>query len=230
MKILLIEDDILISDVVKRGFEKKENNYTVDIAHDGKLGLQMALESEYAVILLDIMLPGMDGWCVCEELRNQRIKTPILMLTARDGISDRVYGLDIGADDYLSKPFDFAELLARVRALIRREKPYKAKVMRIGDLIIDTSSHQVIVGNQEIHLSSREYTLLEALARNVGHILSREMIQYRVWNDEYSTSNTAEVYIGLLRKKIDVNREVKLIHTIHGEGYMLVAPDNKDRL
>ena len=190
----------------------------------GRTGLQMAQEGEYALLLLDIMLPGLDGWRICEELRAKRIQTPILMLTARDAVPDRVRGLELGADDYLPKPFDFTELLARIRALLRREKPYKARVMHIGDLMINTASHQVMRGEEEIHLTQREYTLLEALARHEGHVVSRETIQYRVWNDELSTSNTAEVYIGLLRKKIDTNREVKLIHTIHGEGYMLRAP------
>lgn len=223
MKILLVEDDQLIRNVVKRGLEK-EHQFTVEVAEDGVTGLQMALEAEYAMILLDIMLPGMDGWRICEELRAKRIQTPILMLTARDAVQDRVYGLELGADDYLPKPFDFSELQARIRALLRREKPYKARVMHIADLTIDTTTHRVTRSNDEIHLTPREYSLLEALARNVGHVLSRDTIQYRVWNDDNSTSNTAEVYIGLLRKKIDANYTLKLIQTIHGEGYMLVAP------
>jgi DNA-binding response OmpR family regulator len=223
MKILLIEDDALIQEVVKRGLEKHQQ-YTVDVAADGTTGLRMALEAEYAVILLDVMLPGLDGWCVCEELRARRLRTPILMLTARDAVADRVYGLELGADDYLPKPFDFSELLARIRALLRREKPYKAQVMQIADLTIDTVTHRVTRGEDEIHLSPREYALLEALARHVGHVLSRETIQYRVWNDDNSTSNTAEVYIGLLRKKIDAPYPVKLIQTVYGEGYMLIAP------
>jgi len=227
MKILLIEDDQLIRDVVKRGLEKG-HQYTVETAEDGIHGLRMALEAEYALILLDIMLPGMDGWRVCEELRAKRLSTPILMLTARDAVSDRVRGLEIGADDYLPKPFDFTELLARIHALLRREKPYKARVMRIADLTIDSSTHRVTRGDEEIHLSQREYTLLEALARNEGHVLSRDTIQYRVWNDDNSTSNTAEVYIGMLRKKIDANHPVKLIQTVHGEGYRLRASARED--
>ena len=226
MKILLIEDDVLIRDVIKRGLEKG-HQYIVDMAADGVSGLRMALEAEYAVILLDIMLPGMDGWHVCETLRAKRISTPILMLTARDAVSDRVYGLELGADDYLSKPFDFSELQARIRALLRREKPYKASIMHIANLTINTATRLVMRGDAVIHLSLREYALLEALARQEGHVLSRDTIQYRVWNDENSTSNTAEVYIGLLRKKIDANHEVKLIQTIRGEGYMLAGPFNE---
>lgn len=228
MKILLVEDDQLIRNVVKRGLEK-DGTYTVEIAEDGIAGLRMALEAEYAVILLDIMLPGMDGWRVCEEIRSRRNRTPILMLTARDAVPDRVRGLELGADDYLPKPFDFSELLARIRALLRREKPYKARVMQIADLTIDTATHQVTRAGEEIRLSLREYTLLEALARNAGHTLSRETIQYRVWNDDQSTSNTAEVYIGLLRKKIDASHPVKLIQTVHGEGYRLTIPATEDR-
>ncbi|MHB9129543.1 MAG: response regulator transcription factor [Armatimonadota bacterium] len=223
MKILLIEDDQLIRDVVKRGLEK-EQLYTVETAEDGLTGLQMALESDYAVILLDIMLPDLDGFRICEELRAKRIQTPILMLTARDAVNDRVHGLDLGADDYLPKPFDFNELLARIRALLRREKPYKAHVMQIAHLTIDTDTRRVTCGDEDIILTPREYTLLEALARNEGHVLSRETIQYRVWNDDMSTSNTVEVYIGNLRKKIDANHDVKLIQTVYGGGYMLKAP------
>ncbi|MHB0937697.1 MAG: response regulator transcription factor [Armatimonadota bacterium] len=223
MKILLIEDDVLIQYVVRRGLEKHQQ-YRVEVAADGQTGLRMALEAEYALILLDVMLPGMDGWRICEELRARRIRTPILMLTARDAVSDRVYGLELGADDYLPKPFDFSELVARIRALLRREQPYKAQVMRIADLTIDTATRRVVRGDAEIHLSPREYTLLVALARNVGHVLSREVIQYRVWNDDTSTSNTAEVYIGMLRKKVDAGYPMKLIQTVYGEGYMLITP------
>lgn len=227
MKILLVEDDQLIRDVVKRGLEK-DHQFAVDVAEDGVTGLQMAQESEYAVILLDIMLPRMDGWRVCEEIRARRIGTPILMLTARDAVPDRVRGLESGADDYLPKPFDFTELLARIRALIRREKPYKARVLHVADLVINTASREVTRAGQTIQLSSREYTLLEALARHAGQVLNRETIQYRVWNDDNSTSNTAEVYIGLLRKKIDAQHAVKLIQTVHGEGYRLAAPAGEE--
>lgn len=223
MKILLIEDDALIRDVIRRGLEKG-HQYTVEMAEDGVTGLRMAQEAEYAVILLDIMLPGMDGWRICEALRAKRNPTPILMLTARDAVVDRVRGLELGADDYLTKPFDFSELQARIRALLRREKPYKARIMRIADLTINSATRVVTRGEEEIHLSLREYALLEALARNEGRALSRDAVQYRVWNDDSSTSNTVEVFIGLLRKKIDANHEVKLIHTVHGEGYMLKAP------
>ena len=220
MKVLLIEDDELIRDVIKRGLEK-ERRYDVDLASDGRSGLNMALEGEYALIILDLMLPQLDGWRVCEEIRAHRIPTPILMLTARSEISERIHGLDIGADDYLTKPFDFGELLARMRALLRRDKFYKARVLQIGHLEIDTNARRVLCNGEEIPLTQREYALLETLAMNEGHIVSRDTIQYRVWNNDDSTSNTVDVYIGMLRKKIDADRDTKLIHTIHGLGYML---------
>jgi DNA-binding response OmpR family regulator len=224
MKILLIEDDTLIRDVIARGLAE-DRLYAVETAADGSTGLRMALEADYAAIILDVMLPGLDGWRVCEELRARRIATPILMLTARDAVSDRVRGLELGADDYLTKPFDFTELLARVKALIRRDRPYRARVLHIGPLEIDTTAHSVVRDGAPILLTPREYALLEALAMHEGRVLSRDAIQYRVWNSEDSTSNTVDVYIGLLRKKIDADRPVKLIHTVHGMGYMLKAPE-----
>jgi DNA-binding response OmpR family regulator len=223
MKILLIEDDALIRDVISRGLEE-DRQYVVETAADGTTGLQMALDADYALIILDIMLPGLDGWHICQEVRARRIATPILMLTARDAVQDRIYGLDMGADDYLAKPFDFDELLARVRALIRRDKRYKARILRIAHLEIDTGAHIVTSDGEELTLTSREYALLEALAMNEGRVVGRDVIQYRIWNNDESTSNTVDVYIGLLRKKIDADRPVKLIHTVHGQGYMLKAP------
>jgi two-component system copper resistance phosphate regulon response regulator CusR len=220
MKILLIEDDVLISDVVKRGLEE-DRLYAVETAEDGPTGLRMALEGDYAVILLDIMLPGLDGWRICEALRAQRVHTPILMLTAHDAVQDRVRGLEMGADDYLPKPFVFDELLARIRALLRRDKLYKARQLHIDHLMIDTVTHRVTVEGEELALTPREYALLEALAMNEGRVMSRDAIQYRVWNNDECTSNTVDVYIGMLRKKLDADRPVKLIHTVHGAGYML---------
>lgn len=227
MKILLIEDDIPIRDVVKRGLEENKL-YSVDTASDGEIGLQMALDNEYSAVILDIMLPKLDGWTVCKELRSHRINTPVLMLTARDAVKDRVYGLEIGADDYLPKPFDFEELLARIKALIRRDMALKTQFIEIDGLKIDMTSQQVFDNGTEIFLSHREFALLEALARNEGRILSREAIQNRIWNSDDSFSNTVDVYISALRKKIDTNRNVKLIHTIYGTGYMLKKPELED--
>jgi two-component system copper resistance phosphate regulon response regulator CusR len=229
MRILLIEDEAPIAAVVKRGLETAQGSrFTVDVAADGETGLRMGLSGEYALIILDLMLPGRDGWSVCEALRGRRITTPVLMLTARDAVQDRVRGLETGADDYLPKPFDFTELLARVRALLRRDKVHKGRVIRIGDLEIDTVAGRVQRGGQEVHLTRREYTLLEALAANEGRVLSREVILERVWMDEDSYSNTVDVHIGLLRKKIDAGQPVRLIQTVHGVGYTLRAPDEAD--
>ena len=227
MKILLVEDDAPIREVVKRGLEENRL-YSVETAGDGEEGLRMALHNEYAAIILDLMLPKMDGWSVCEELRARRINTPILMLTARDAVKDRVRGLEIGADDYLPKPFDFDELIARVKALIRRDMVSRAQVLRIGHLEIDTSAHRVFSDGEEVVLRPREYDLLEALATNEGRVLSREAIQSRIWNSDESISNTVDVYIGLLRKKIDADRSVRLIHTVHGLGYMLKRPEPEE--
>jgi DNA-binding response OmpR family regulator len=223
LKILLVEDEGPIATVIKQGLE--EAHFRVVVAGDGETGLRMALQEEPALIILDLMLPGRDGWSVCQALRSRRVTTPILMLTARDAVEDRVLGLETGADDYLAKPFDFSELVARVRALLRRDKVHKSGVIRIVDLEIDTAAGIVRRAGQEVHLTRREYTLLEALAVNEGRILSREMIQERVWMDEESYSNTVDVHIGLLRKKIDAGSDVKLIQTVHGLGYTLRAPD-----
>jgi two-component system copper resistance phosphate regulon response regulator CusR len=227
MKILLIEDDALIRDVIQCGLEE-DHFYTLDTAEDGLTGLRMALEGTYAVIILDVMLPGMDGWKICETLRAQRIATSILMLTARDAVQDRVRGLTLGADDYLPKPFDFNELLARIRALLRRNTLYKAHILRIGHLEIDSVTRRVTYDGEEIMLTQREYALLETLAMNEGRVVSRDAIQYHVWNNDESTSNTVDVYIGMLRKKIDADRPVKLIHTMHGQGYMLKDPGPRE--
>jgi DNA-binding response OmpR family regulator len=224
MRILLIEDEIGIVNLIKQGLE--EANYRVDVARDGQAGLEMAQEQNYNLILLDIMLPGRDGFSVCEELRAMRNRVPILMLTARDTIQDKVRGLDTGADDYLPKPFNFQELLARVRALLRRDKVHKTRIIRVGDLEIDTAQHRVTRAGEEIHLSHREYELLEALAAHESMVLTREAIQERVWMNEEAYSNTVNVYIGMLRKKIDANHKVKLIQTVHGVGYTLRLPSD----
>ena len=224
MKILLIEDEAGIAGLIRRGLEGA--NYAVDVAGDGKVGLNMALDTVYNLIILDVMLPGLDGMRVCAELRAQKQRVPILMLTARDGIEDRVRGLDMGADDYLAKPFDFAELLARVRAQLRRDKVHRTRVIRVGDLEIDTAQRRVTRAGTEIGLSHREYELLEALASYESQVLTREAIQERIWQNEDSYSNTVDVYIGMLRKKIDAGQAVKLIHTVHGVGYTLRLPED----
>ena len=227
MKILLIEDEAAIAAVVRRGLEQAR--YQVEGAADGAQGLEMALNENFSLILLDLMLPKLNGWQVCEELRAQRCRTPILMLTARGQVLDRVKGLEMGADDYLAKPFEFIELLARVRALLRRDKIHKTRTFRVADLEIDTALHRVTRAGKEIALSPREYTLLEALASHEGQVLTREAIQDRVWMDEEAYSNTVDVYIGMLRKKIDADSEAKLIHTVRGAGYTLRRPDREEK-
>jgi DNA-binding response OmpR family regulator len=223
MKILVVEDDALIASTVKRGLERA--NYEVEVSHEGRGGLDMALEGSYSLILLDLMLPGMDGISICRSLRSRKVTTPILMLTARDSLEDRVEGLEIGADDYLVKPFEFPELLARIRALLRRDQAYKGSVIKVADLEIERVYRSVRRGGKEIHLSDREYTLLEALAANEGRVITRDFIRDRVWNDEDSFSNNVETYIKQLRKKIDVEPLPKLIHTVHGMGYTLRNPE-----
>jgi two-component system, OmpR family, copper resistance phosphate regulon response regulator CusR len=226
MRILVIDDEPEIADVVRRGLE--EARFDVDMAGDGATGLSLALDGEYALLVLDLMLPGLDGWQVCERLRARRSTVPILMLTARDGVRDRVKGLEIGADDYLPKPFEFDELLARVRALLRRDWIHRARIIRIADLEIDTTLRRVTRAGREIGLTKREYTLLEALASHEGQVLTREMIQERIWQDDESISNTVDVYIWALRKKIDAGYPMRLIHTVHGLGYVLRGPEEAE--
>ncbi len=228
MKVLLVEDEPGIASMIKRGLE--EARYSVDVATDGQTGLDMASLNLYGLVILDLMLPKIDGLRVCSELRAQRIRTPILMLTARDTVDDRVRGLDGGADDYLPKPFDFKELLARIRALLRRDKVHHTRTIRIGDLEIDTAQRRVTRAGVEIGLSHREYELLEALAAHESQVLTREAIQERIWMDEESYSNTVDVYIGMLRKKIDAVHPVKLIQTVRGSGYTLRLPEGEERL
>jgi DNA-binding response OmpR family regulator len=225
MKILLIEDEPEIAAVIKQGLE--EARYTVEVADNGATGFELALEGSYALIILDLMLPGMDGWQICQRLRARRDAVPILMLTARDAVDDRVRGLEMGADDYLPKPFAFRELKARVQALLRRDKIHKARTLRVADLEIDTGIQRVTRADQEIPLTQREYLLLEALATREGQVLTRDMIQLGVWRDDDSYSNTVDVHIRALRKKIDVEHEIKLIHTVHGRGYMVKGPDSE---
>ena len=223
MKLLVVEDDKAISRVLQRGLTQAQ--FEVDVAEDGAAGLEMALRGNYVALILDVMLPKMDGWQVCQELRERRNRIPILMLTALGDLDDKIHGLELGADDYLPKPFEFPELVARVRALLRRDKMHRTSVIRIADLEIDTAGRRVSRAGETIDLSHREYELLQALAAHEGRVLSRDLIQEQVWMAEDSFSNTVDVYIGLLRKKIDAGHEVKLIHTVRGSGYALRRPD-----
>ena len=228
MRILLVEDDEVIAERIKAGLERAR--FTVDVAFDGETGLQMARDGPYALLILDLMLPRRDGWSVCEALRLRRNPLPILMLTARGGVEERVRGLNTGADDYLPKPFDFNELLARVRALLRRDQIHKSRVIQIADLEIDPAARQVRRGGQEIVLTPREFALLEALARNEGRALTRDYILERVWGNDESYSNTVSFHVASLRKKIDAEHAVKLIQTVHGIGYALRGPEGEGTL
>ena len=222
MRILVVEDEAPIAEVISLGL--RQAGYVVDVAADGREGLVLAQSSRYGLILLDVMLPHLDGWAVCQRLREAGDPTPILMLTARDTVTDRVKGLETGADDYLPKPFDFRELLARVHALLRRDRVHKGRMIQAADLEIDTTLRRVTRAGREIALTPREYDLLEALAGHQGQTLTREVIQERVWLDDDSLSNTVDAYVRLLRRKIDADFDVKLIQTVHGVGYKLAVP------
>jgi len=220
MRIILVEDEKDLASIIKKGLE--ENGYSVDMAHDGEEGLYMAENYPADVIILDIMLPIMDGLTILKKLRAQEIKTPVLMLTAKDTVPDKIKGLDTGADDYLTKPFDFTELLARIRALMRRSGEVKESLIHVGDLEIDTATHEVRRDGKIILLSAKEYALLEYLAYRKGHVVSRFDITEHIYNEDFDLdSNVIDVYVNFLRKKIDKEFEKKLIHTVRGAGYIL---------
>ena len=221
MRVLIVEDERKISAYVKRGLE--EQGYAVDAAYTGTEALDFADAAPYDLILLDILLPEMDGLAVCRELRRKGNRTPVLMLTARDAIDDRVAGLDAGADDYLVKPFALKELLARLRALNRRSADVpKSPVLQLADLTLDTLTRRVKRGNKTIELAAKEYAVLECLLREPERVLTRTQIAEHVWNyDVFNQSNIVDVYIKNLRRKIDDGFEVKLIHTIRGAGYRI---------
>lgn len=221
MKILLVEDERKVANLIKKGFE--EEGLIVDIADDGEIALQKVSVENYDLIILDIMLPGKDGIEVLKEIRAKGIMKPIMMLTAKDSTTDKVLGLDAGADDYITKPFVFEELLARVRALLRRGHAIeKAQPIQIHDLVIDPVTRRVTRAGKEIELTSKEYGLLEYMARNKNRILTRTMIAENVWDYQFdSLTNIIDVYINYLRKKIDKDHQKKLIHTVRGVGYMI---------
>ncbi|HRK20324.1 MAG TPA: response regulator transcription factor [Fimbriimonadaceae bacterium] len=223
MKVLLVEDERPLGIATSRIL--RGEGYQVSWAEDGLKGLRAAKTDEFDLVILDVMLPEKNGWDVLAELRQAKVNVPVLMLTALDEVSDKVKGLDLGADDYLAKPFDMLELIARVKALLRRERTHRSRRIEIADLEIDIGARRVKRGGKEISLTRREYDLLEALASNEGRVLSRETIQERVWNDEESLSNTVDVFIGTLRKKLDAGFSKKLIHTVVGFGYVMRTED-----
>jgi DNA-binding response OmpR family regulator len=222
MRILIVEDDRKIANAVKKGLEQE--SFACDVSYDGKDGLGQARTIDYDLIVLDRMLPEMDGVDICRILREKKMKTPILMLTAKDRISDRVEGLNAGADDYLVKPFAFIELLARVRALLRRPSEIVENVLKVGDLMLNTHTFEVRRGDKAIELTSKEFALLEYLLRNPGRILTKDNIIAHVWDyDADILPNTVEVYIGYLRNKIDkpFPKNPEIIQTVRGFGYKL---------
>lgn len=223
MRVLVVEDERRLARLLRRVLE--EERYTVDEAYDGVEGEDLARTGVYDVIILDVMLPGRDGLTVCRNLRRDRVATPILMLTARDTVPDRVTGLDAGADDYLVKPFAFAELLARLRALTRRRTPELAPTrLEAADLVMDLVKHEVTRAGKVIDLTPREYALLEYFLRHPGHVLSRARLLEAVWRyDAEVTSNVVDIYVHYLREKIDRGYERKLLHTVRGAGYVLRA-------
>jgi two-component system copper resistance phosphate regulon response regulator CusR len=222
VRILLVEDESRVAAFVARGL--REQAYAVDIAADGEQAVYQASVNHYDLVVLDVMLPVKDGHTVCRELRAAGFRRPILMLTARDAVDDRVAGLDSGADDYLTKPFDFKELLARLRALLRRSADIRPPVARLADLVLDTASHEVRRGGKPVSLTAKEYALLEYLVLNKGRVVGREQIAQHVWDEAFDPfSNVIDVYVKRLRAKLDGGGQARLIHTRRGEGYILTA-------
>jgi heavy metal response regulator len=220
MRILVIEDEVKIAQFIKRGL--KEEGYAVDVAGDGEEGHFLLSSNEYDAIILDLMLPKIDGLALCRELRKGGNSTPIIMLTAKDTVKDKVKGLDSGADDYLPKPFAFEELLARVRVVLRKKDSRVQTQLKVEDLSLDLLTHKVTRADREIDLTVKEYALLEYLMRNAGNIVTRTMISEHVWDINFDTfTNVIDVYINYLRNKVDSGFENKMIHTVRGKGYLL---------
>ncbi len=222
MRVLVIEDETKVGSFIKRALE--EESYAVDLCEDGAQGLDMALTGTYDLIMIDLMLPSLPGLEVLTRLRKEKIQTPVLILTAQSKVDQRVKGLDAGADDYLTKPFAIDELLARVRALLRRGPAESPGIFQIDDLMLNPATREVTRGGQRIELTVKEYALLEYFMRHAGRVLTRPMISDHVWNQDFDTfTNVIDVYVNYLRNKIDRGRARKLIHTIRGSGYMLKA-------
>jgi DNA-binding response OmpR family regulator len=223
MRLLLVEDDVRISRFVAKGL--REQSYAVDVVTNGNDALYQAEINDYDVVILDVMIPGLDGFETCRALRAQGNRIPVLMLTARDGVDDRIKGLDSGADDYLTKPFEFGELLARLRALLRRPSELRPPQIVVGNLTLDTSAQTVKRGNTSIPLTTKEYALLEFLARNAGRVVGRAEIAEHVWDETFDPfSNLIEVYINRLRRKLGDDAAKPILQTRRGSGYLLLSP------
>jgi len=220
MRVLLVEDEKKVASFIKKGLE--EHGYAVDLASDGKIGLAMALDQLHDLVILDINLPEIDGLSVLRQIRDKQVVTPVLLLTIRATIEDKVIGLDTGADDYLSKPFSFEELMARVRALLRRRSDSKTPLLKVADLSLDPAARQVFRDGNRIELTSKEFAILEYFMRNAGRVLTRSMIINHAWDYDYEAeTNMVDVYINYLRKKMDAAYQPKLLHTIRGTGYVM---------
>lgn len=223
MRLLVAEDERDLNRLLQKVLTKA--GYTVDGCYDGEEAQLCLLGAEYDALVLDVMMPKKDGYTLVRELRAQGVDTPVLFLTARDSVADRVTGLDLGADDYLVKPFDFDELLARIRAITRKHVGQRTNTLTVADLTLDTARHQVARGGEEIPLLPKEFAILEYLMRHPGTVLSREQIEDRIWNYEYAgSSNNVDGYMSRLRKKIDGGREDKLLHTVRGMGWTIRPP------
>jgi DNA-binding response OmpR family regulator len=220
MRILVIEDEAKVASFIRRALE--EESYAVDLCADGPSGLEAAKSATYDVIILDVLLPGLSGLEVLKALRQGKVRTPVLILTARGETDQKVKGLDAGADDYLTKPFAIEELLARVRALLRRGVGEVTGLLQVDDLVLNPATREVTRGGHKIDLTAKEYALLEYMMRNAGRVLTRPMIAEHVWNLDFDTfTNVIDVYVNYLRNKIDCEHERKLIHTVRGSGYVL---------
>ena len=225
MRVLVVEDERDLNLLIRKVLTKA--GYTVDGCHDGEDAQLHLMGAEYDAILLDVMMPKMDGYALVEELRRRGDDTPVLFLTARDSVADRVRGLDLGADDYLVKPFDFDELLARIRAMTRKHAGQRTNRFTAGDLVLDAETRRVTRGGEELTLLPKEFSILEYLLRNKEKVLSREQIENRIWNYEYSgSSNNVDGYMSRLRRKIDGDRAQKLIHTVKGAGWVIREPQS----
>jgi DNA-binding response OmpR family regulator len=224
MRILLVEDERKVASFICQGLE--EEGHAVDLAKDGEAALDLLRGEPYDLVVLDVMLPRRDGFSVLRAARQAGLTAPVLMLTARDAVADKVVGLDLGADDYLTKPFAFEEFLARVRALLRRRDERREPVLRLADLALDPATREVTRGRRRVTLTAREYALLEYFLRNPGRVLTRPMLAEHVWGLDFdSESNVVDVYVGYLRRKIDGPGEPRLLHTVRGAGYALRQDD-----
>ncbi len=226
MRILLVEDEVSAARMLAKGL--REHTYAVDVVTDGEEALYRASINDYDLVILDVMLPRKDGFEVCRQIRAEGSAVPVLMLTARDSVRDRIAGLDTGADDYLTKPFDFNELLARVHALLRRGPVLRRETIQIADLTIDTKARRVSRAGRNVELTAKEYALLDYLARHADQVMGRADIAEHVWDENFDPfSNLIEVYVQRLRRKIDDGHSHKLLHTKRGEGYMLTAGEDE---